>query len=116
MKRNLLAPLIVFPILSGCHDRKTPNETTFTLGMKAYLERRGSLCVGKTTWPIDVTRSEAVTGSRDALQMPVLERLGLVFGQEAVVKTDAVEREVRRYTLTSLGQRLLRRARRSAKE
>ncbi|HVW27416.1 MAG TPA: hypothetical protein VHC69_18760 [Polyangiaceae bacterium] len=95
--------------LAACDDPRAPNEAHFTAGMRAYLARRGDLCVGKPVWPIDVSRDETRGGSRDAVQMPVLERLGLVKGTDAVADVDTedgpVKVEVRRYTLTPEGTR-----------
>jgi hypothetical protein len=94
---------------TACDDARTASEAHFTTGMQAYLTRRGDLCVGKPTWPIDVTRAEMIGGSRDAVQMPVLERLGLVTGTDAVAEVSTedgpVKTDVRRYTLTPEGLR-----------
>lgn len=80
-----------------------------TGGMNAYLEKRGALCLGKTSWPVDVTRREFQLGSRDTLQLPVLEQLGLVSSSEAVSEVEGDGRRavfpVRRYQLTDLGRR-----------
>ena len=46
--------------------------------VRRYLDEHGDLCVGKFAWPRDVTEEDRQSGSNDALQMPVLERLGLV--------------------------------------
>jgi hypothetical protein len=95
--------------LTACDDVRTPNKAHFTAGMRAYLARRGDLCVGKSVWPIDVSRDEMQGGSRDAVQMPVFERLGLVTGTDAVAMVTTedgpVKVEVRRYTLTPEGLR-----------
>jgi hypothetical protein len=95
--------------LTACDDARAPTEAHFTAGMQAYLTRHGDLCVGKPTWPIDVTRAEMTGGSRDAVQMPVLERLGLVTGTDAVAEITTedgpVKTDVRRYTLTPEGLR-----------
>jgi hypothetical protein len=95
--------------LTACDDARVPNEAHFTAGMQAYLGRRGDFCVGKPTWPIDVTRAEMTMGSRNAVQMPVLEHLGLVTSTDAVAEITTedgpVKTDVRRYSLTSEGQR-----------
>ena len=49
-----------------------------TQAVKQYLREHGDLCVGKYTWPRFVTEQDRQAGTNDALQMPVLERLGLV--------------------------------------
>ncbi|MES2264897.1 MAG: cytochrome c peroxidase [Pseudomonadota bacterium] len=76
----------------------------------SHLARQGDLCVGKFEWPIDVAPGDAEAGSRDAVQLPVLQKLGLVSVQAGMVaRTDAqgVERQVpvQRYALTPAGQK-----------
>lgn len=50
---------------------------TLDAALHAYLAKRGDLCLAKNTWPIDLTQHEIDSGARNALQLPVLERLGL---------------------------------------
>src|ERR1700759_3904937 len=64
-------------------DPKTPSRETFTQGMLSYLAVRGDLCLGKE-FPIDVTERERQAGARNAVQMPVLEHLGLVSSSAAM--------------------------------
>ena len=96
--------------LSGCGPQQPEaNMQNLTAAMNAYLAKKGDLCLGKTRWPIDVPRREAGTRARNALQMPVLERLGLVSASKATVKDDkdqeAGEIEVTRYALTEEGRK-----------
>jgi len=100
-------------VLDGCHrspklDPKAATIANFTSGMVAYLKARGDLCLGKE-FPLDVSERELQVGSRNALQMPVLERAGLVTSHEAVgeAKTEdgPVPTKVRRYRLSDEGQR-----------
>ena len=107
---TLLLPLFA---LGGCHharkpDRKAATIANFRSGMLAYLKARGDLCLGKQ-FPIDVSEREMTLGSRNALQMPVLERAGLVTSREEMgeVSTEdgPVPTKVRRYRLTDAGQR-----------
>jgi hypothetical protein len=81
--------------------------------MQRYLAQRGDLCLAKTQWPIDVTQHDIDVGGRNALQMPVLERLGLVASTVAEVEiadedqtpATAHRMKVRRYALTDAGLR-----------
>ena len=106
LRSALLFALLALP---SCHDRRAADQRTFTEGMKEYLARRGDLCVGKSSWPIDVTPAEFNGNGRNAVQMPVLERLGLVHGEDTLAETQTedgrVNHEVRRYELTPEGQR-----------
>ena len=97
--------------LCGCHakpklDPKTPSRDTFTKGMLTYLAVRGDLCLGKE-FPIDVTDREMEAGARNAVQMPVLEHLGLVSSARATgqvtTENGPVAVPVTRYRLTPTG-------------
>ena len=93
----------------GCTDRmSTPDASTFQRPMSDYLAARGRLCLAKTAWPIDVTQHEVDIGARNALQMPVLERLGLVSSSVAEIDVDDEgtlhHMKVRRFALTDAGR------------
>ena len=81
----------------------------FRDGLEEYLHRRGDLCVDRPGWPIDVTELDRSQGSRDARQLPVLARLGVVEGREVSVRSKDAPRDaptkVTRYQLTELGRR-----------
>lgn len=78
-------------------------------GLEEYLHRRGDLCVDRPSWPIDVTELDRLQGSRDARQLPVLARLGVVEGHVVSVRPKddrgAAPTKVTRYQLTELGRR-----------
>ncbi|MDB5853178.1 MAG: hypothetical protein JWR22_1219 [Herminiimonas sp.] len=99
-------------LLVGCnnqHQLSEASQTNFTTAMNAYLAARGDLCLAKNQWPIVVTREEAELGSRNALQMPVLERLGVVASVAATVEKDAGQGKSstsgRSYQLTDAGMK-----------
>ena len=85
------------------------NREKFTQGMHAYLAKRGDLCLAKYNWPIDVTPAEFAAGARNAVQMPVLQKLGLVSVSEVSVETKTdnavVATKVKRYQLTESGKK-----------
>jgi hypothetical protein len=56
----------------------SPNEKQLTEAVKAFLADHGDLCMAKYTWPRDVTPGDEKTDPNDAIQLPVLERLGVV--------------------------------------
>jgi hypothetical protein len=76
-----------------------------------YLAKQGQLCLGKSDWPIDVSQEDIQENSRDAVQMPVLEKLGLVTStvtesQRLGIDDNAVHTvAVKRYELTSAGRK-----------
>jgi len=99
----------------GCNRRADSTHGThadraaspFEAPLRAYLDKRGDLCLNKTKWPIDVPLN-AAPNDRDALQMPVFERLGLVRSSSATVDSKAGDKvvpvDVRRYELTDAGR------------
>ena len=96
--------------LSGCSSDKELNQANVSKAMQTYLARRGDLCLAKSSWPIDVIASETGTGSRNGVQMPVLEKLGLVSASDAVGERkdddgNVTHVPVRRYQLTDEGKK-----------
>jgi hypothetical protein len=96
--------------LAACSKPTDANAENFGAALNAYLAKRGDLCVAKSAWPIDVTEREIETDGRNAIQMPVLEKLGLA--ASAVVDVDVKDEDgvnhatkVRRYTLTEDGKK-----------
>jgi hypothetical protein len=59
-----------------------PSPRALTRAVTQYLSEHGDLCVGKFTWPRVVTPEDRLAGTNDAVQLPVLERLGLVESTE----------------------------------
>lgn len=85
-----------------------PNQKVLTQALKGYLEKQGQFCLGKFDWPIDVSEAEFNLKTRDALQMPVLEKKGLVVAGSASAMRKVGDSElmvpVTRYTLTDAGK------------
>lgn len=107
-RRPALLCLTALTLLSACNSPADANRDNFTKAVTAYLATQGDLCLAKTDWPIDVSQREVDTGARNALQMPVLERLGLVRSAPATAQgkdEDTITTvAVRRYTLTDAGR------------
>jgi hypothetical protein len=74
-----------------------PSRLTLTHAVTHYLSDHGDLCVGKFTWPRIVTSQDVQARTNDAVQLPVLERLGLV--------TAATVESGTSYSLTEKGRR-----------
>ncbi|HTQ03210.1 MAG TPA: hypothetical protein VMI54_05115 [Polyangiaceae bacterium] len=108
MSTQRIACALACAAVVACHDTQADSPENFSRALDAYLAERGELCVGKSEWPIDVTAREAELGTRDAKQMPVLERLGLVTSSDAVARRkdedQTFEVPVRRYELTPAGR------------
>lgn len=108
MKNIAVAALLVVT-LCACASKSEPSQANFTRGLNAYLEKRGDLCLGKFDWPIDVVQQEFDVGSRNALQMPVLEKLGLASSTEVTVELKTEDgsspSKARRYQLTDAGRK-----------
>lgn len=106
-----IAALSMLALLAGCGQAgRELNQANLTHAMNDYLARRGDLCLAKNAWPVFVTEAESKMGSRNALQMPVLERLGLVSGLDAAVEQVGEDgarstAHARRYDLTEQGRK-----------
>ena len=87
-------------------DIVQPSERELTRAVTDYLSDHGDLCVGKFIWPRVVTQQDQLTHTNDAVQLPVLERLGLVESTEisAPAAVDATT-TAKRYSLTAKGRR-----------
>ena len=59
-----------------------PSQTQLVDAVKAFLADHGDLCMAKYTWPRDVTPGDEKSDPNDAVQLPVLERLGVVTSVE----------------------------------
>jgi hypothetical protein len=96
-------------LIALCACTPDASRENFTQGMNDYLAKRGNLCLAKSNWPIDVTPAEFAAGARNAVQMPVLQKLGLVSVSEAFVETKAdnatAATKVKRYQLTESGKK-----------
>ena len=112
--KNIIATSIIsiaaVASLGGCSNEKELNQANLSKAMQSYLARRGDLCLAKSAWPIDVSASETGTGSRNGVQMPVLEKLGLVSASDAVAERkdddgNVTKLPVRRYRLTDEGKK-----------
>lgn len=88
----------------------TVDKKALAAALDKYLQSNGELCVGKFDWPIDVAPGDAEAGSRDAVQLPVLQQLGLAEAASGMVlrkDADGVEHEVpvQRFSLTPAGRK-----------
>jgi hypothetical protein len=87
----------------ACHKKTDVNADNFAAGLDAYLAKRGDLCIGRSAWPIDIDEHETPAQSRDALQLPVLEQLGLVESTKVTLDSMGMV-DARRYRLTASGR------------
>lgn len=82
-------------------------EVAAALG--TYLAGHGYFCLGKFDWPIDVSDAELAMKTNNAVQLPVLEKLGLVASSRinALQNTGETERSApfTRYALTEAGKK-----------
>jgi len=86
-----------------------PTQKSMQAALHSYLAQQGNFCLGKFNWPIDVSEADFAQQTKDALQMPALEKLGLV----AAVDIEATRKlgdtqlalPYKRYTLTAAGKK-----------
>jgi hypothetical protein len=110
LSMTAMAGLAAVAALSGCSNDRVLNQANINQAMQTYLAQRGDLCLAKSSWPIDVTAAESGTGSRNGVQMPVLEQLGLVSASDAISQRkdddgNLSQVPVRRYQLTAEGKK-----------
>jgi hypothetical protein len=110
MKKTVL---IIFCLLAmaACTKKPEADFAELTKGMNDYLAQHGEICLSKNDWPVDVTQHDMDTNGRNAVQMPVMEKAGLVHSSVATVEVkndDGGEVEsikVMRYELTDAGKK-----------
>jgi hypothetical protein len=103
MKSAILGTVLMS--LAACvrHDiapGPAPQPQAFARAVQKFLDDKGGYCLGKPDWPRLVTDADRHRHRPDALQMPVLERLGVVSG--APVSSDSTNTL---YSLTDAGRR-----------
>lgn len=100
-KWALMAFLITW--LPGCHyaDPRIENRANFELALRAYLSAHGDMCLGKFDWPVDVSKRDMQAKSANSLQLPVMQKLGLV----SVQQIDGQGQPGMRYQLTDAGRK-----------
>ena len=95
-------------VCAAAETAPVPAQATLTKALHEYLAVNGDLCLGKFNWPIDVSEEDFLTGTWDARQMPVLEKLNLVAAAPGKVmrKVDDVDQvvQVNQYSLTAIGR------------
>ena len=95
--------------ISACTTSTDIGEGSFRPAVEKYLAERGDLCLGKFDWPIEVSERDRLIGTRDAIQMPVLEKVGIVASSIGTSKRNdfGTEKElpVTRYDLTESGRK-----------
>jgi hypothetical protein len=104
-KKWMAVAVMVFGTVGATHANVAqPGERSLTSAVTQYLSGHGDLCVGKFTWPRVVTEEDRLAGTNDAVQLPVLERLGLVESTEISQPAAAGAAVARRYSLTAKGR------------
>jgi hypothetical protein len=79
MKTSVWTTATAMCLVAGAaHAAPTLSQSAMSPAVKKYVNDHSDLCVGKPTWPRFVTEDDRRANTNDALQMPVLERLGLV--------------------------------------
>ena len=104
------APRPAIPAASaGTQQPPGADHAQLQAALVRYLETQGNICVGKFDWPIDVTDGDLKVRSRDSIQMPVLEKLGLVRSSPATTQRPTEDGPkslpATRYELTEAGRK-----------
>jgi len=111
VKAKILAILTAgVSAFAACGHSAEPTQQSLRPVLEKFLKEEGYLCLGKFDWPIEVGERDELLGTRDAVQMPVLEHLGIVSSEvlekpeEGAVKSVTVTR----YALTEAGRKFYR--------
>ncbi len=115
MKKMLKPVLAVVSVLcvTGAHAEAgsaSPKPKELTRAVHQFLEDHGDLCLGHARVAAQVTPEDRKAGSNEALQMPVLERLGVVQSEE--IGSPSSE-PAKRYSLTAKGRQFFLRKKRA---
>ena len=97
---TLTATTLVAAATAQAAAPAVPTQKTLKPAVRKYLEEKGNFCLGKFEWPIPVSDEDRKVGTSDAIQMPALEKLGVV-SAAAVPGNPAVTQ----YTLTPTGEK-----------
>ncbi|MFC0400208.1 hypothetical protein [Paraburkholderia rhizosphaerae] len=90
-------PVCLLAACSSTHNDE-PNRENLTAALSSFLDAHGDMCIGKMKWPIDITKDEAQQRTANSLQLPVLEKVGLVHKQQ-------ISDSTMRYTLSDEGKK-----------
>ncbi len=101
-KHKRVGIVLLAASLAACHpaDPRLANRENFKRALQTYLSSHGDMCIGKFTWPIDVSYRDAQARSANSLQMPVMQKMGLVSAQQIEGRGEPVMR----YQLTDAGR------------
>lgn len=108
MKTKILALLAAgLCIFAACAPAAEPVPAGLRAALEKFLQEKGNLCLGKFDWPIEVSERDASLGTRDAMQMPVLEKLGVVSSTLVEKREEGADRTftVMLYELTAKGKK-----------
>jgi hypothetical protein len=99
---RLLAFLVATATVATVHAAAAPPPSQKNLkpAVRKYLHEKGNFCLGKLEWPIAVTDGDRKARTSDAVQMPVLEKLGVVTVADA-----ASDPTIKEYSLTETGRK-----------
>jgi len=112
MKINVLLIISILSISAGSFAQSSsePTNKLLSAALTKHLVQQDDFCIGKFNWPIDISANDIEAGSKDAIQLPVLEKLGLVSSSSgSVMRKEDGENEVvvsvKRYSLTDEGKK-----------
>lgn len=105
---NALTLIAIACAASACsvNDPRAPTQENLSRALDETLATRGDLCVAMFDWPIVLTEAEAGAHGRNAVQLPVLEKLGLVRSTivPAPKSAENPDGAVQRFELTEAGR------------
>ena len=105
----LMAALLGMSVTAMAATPVQPSNRVLARALDKHLQQYGNVCLGKFDWPIDVSAKDIAAGGTDAVQMPVLEKIGLVVSSAETVSLAGQGQaeqvvSVQRYALTEAGR------------
>jgi hypothetical protein len=82
-KKILLASALAACACVAQGASPNPSQKSLKPAVEKYLKEKGDFCLGKFNWPVIVTELDRQGRTNDAIQMPVLENIGLVASSSA---------------------------------
>ena len=108
MKTKVLAILAAgLCAFAACSHAVEPAPAGLRAALEKYLQESGNLCLGKFDWPIEVGERDRQFGTCDAVQMPILEKIGIVSSSVVEKREEGADHAatVTRYELTGAGRK-----------
>jgi hypothetical protein len=101
VKMKRITGCLLLCMLAACGPSKDANRKNFETAVTDFLDAHGDMCIGKVQWPIDITKADADAHSPNSIQLPALQKVGLV----SATQLTGTAVPTMRFALTAEGQK-----------